>query len=203
MKIICIGRNYTDHAQELNNSIPKEPLFFLKPDTAIQPKGHPFFIPDFSSDIHYEVELVIKINKIGKHIEQKFAHKYYSEIGLGIDFTARDIQNQCKKNGLPWEKAKGFDGSAQISNNFIKISDLNIHNIPFSLKKNNKQVQSGNSKEMIFSFNNIISYVSKFYTLKIGDLIYTGTPSGVGSVKKGDRLEGYIKNQKMFNVIVK
>ena len=203
MKIICIGRNYIKHVEELNNSITKEPLFFLKPDTAIQPKGHPFFIPHFSENIHYEVELVIKINKIGKHIEEKFAHKYYSQIGLGIDFTARDIQEECKKKGLPWEKAKGFDGSAQISNNFIKISDLNIYNIPFSLKKNNKQVQSGNSKEMIFSFNTIISYVSKFYTLKIGDLIYTGTPSGVGSVKKEDRLEGYIKNQKMFNVIVK
>ena len=203
MKIICIGRNFPNHAKELGNKIPTEPLFFLKPETALQPKNHPFFIPDFSNNIQYEIELVLKINKTGKHIEEKFAHKYYSEIGLGIDFTARDIQNQCKKNGLPWEKAKGFDGSAQISNNFIKISDLNIHNIPFSLKKNNKQVQSGNSKEMIFSFNTIISYVSKFYTLKIGDLIYTGTPSGVGSIKKGDRLEGYIKNQKMFNVIVK
>ena len=203
MKIICIGRNYIEHAKELENTIPNEPLFFLKPETAIQPKGHPFFIPDFSQEVHYEVELVIKIEKTGKNIKKRFSHKYYSKIGLGIDFTARDIQKKCKKYGLPWEKAKGFDGSAQISNTFIKKSDLIQDNINFHLRKNGNQVQLGNSKNMIFSFDEIISYISKFYTLKIGDLIYTGTPAGVGSVKKGDYLEGYIEEQKMFKVFVK
>lgn len=203
MKVICIGRNYKSHTKELSNSIPKEPLFFLKPDTAIQPKGHPFFIPHFSNNIHYEVELVIKINKTGKHIEEKFAKNYYSQVGLGIDFTARDIQEDCKRHGLPWEKAKGFDGSAQISNNFIDISDINLNHITFSLKKNNKEVQLGNSKDMLFSFDNIISHISKFYTLKIGDLIYTGTPEGVGPVKAGDHLEGFIEERKMLNVFIK
>ena len=192
MKILCIGRNYAKHAQELGNSVPTEPLFFLKPETAIQPKGHPFFIPHFSNDIHYEVELVVKINKTGKHIEEKFAHKYYSEIGLGIDFTARDIQQECKAKGLPWEKAKGFDGSAQISSTFIEKSDLELDNITFSLNKNGKQVQLGNSSEMIFKFDKIIAYLSKFYSLKIGDLIFTGTPEGVGKVEKGDLLNGFI-----------
>tara|TARA_B100000676_G_C17610867_1_gene596758 strand:+ start:34 stop:645 length:612 start_codon:yes stop_codon:yes gene_type:complete len=203
MKIICIGRNYIEHAKELKNKIPKEPLFFLKPETAIQPKGHPFFIPDFSQMIHYEVELVIKIDRIGKHIQEQFAHKYYSKIGLGIDFTARDIQEECKKQGLPWEKAKGFDGSAQISRNFINKEDLDIHNIYFSLNHNGNEVQKGNSKDMIFSFDKIISYVSQFYTLKIGDLIYTGTPSGVGQVKIGDKLNGFINNKEVLKVLVK
>ena len=203
MKILCIGRNYAKHAQELGNTVPTEPLFFLKPETAIQPKGHPFFIPHFSNDIHYEVELVVKINKTGKHIEEKFAHKYYSEIGLGIDFTARDIQQECKAKGLPWEKAKGFDGSAQISNTFIEKSDLELNNIPFSLNKNGKQVQLGNSSEMIFKFDKIIAYLSKFYSLKIGDLIFTGTPEGVGKVEKGDFLNGFIGEQEMFKVLIK
>jgi acylpyruvate hydrolase len=203
MKIICIGRNYVNHAKELGNAIPIEPLFFLKPDTAIQPKGHPFFIPHFSDDIHYEVELVIRINKTGKHIEEKFAHKYYSQIGLGIDFTARDVQQECKAKGLPWEKAKGFDGSAQISRTFIDKSDLDLNNITFSLKKNDEQVQLGNSKDMCFNFDAIIAHLSKFYTLKIGDLIYTGTPEGVGSVQAGDQLKGFIGEQEMFKVIVK
>ena len=203
MKIICIGRNYFKHIQELENDVPLKPLFFLKPETAIQPKGHPFFIPDFSNEIHYEVELVIKIKKTGKHIEKKFAHKYFEEIGLGIDFTARDIQENCKEKGLPWEIAKGFDGSAQISNKFIKKDSFLNKNISFCLKKNNEIVQIGNSKEMIFSFEEIISYVSKFFTLKIGDLIYTGTPSGVGKVEKGDILNGFIEKEKILNVIVK
>jgi 2-keto-4-pentenoate hydratase/2-oxohepta-3-ene-1,7-dioic acid hydratase in catechol pathway len=203
MKIICIGRNYVNHAKELGNAIPIEPLFFLKPDTAIQPKGHPFFIPHFSDDIHYEVELVIRINKTGKHIEEQFAHKYYSQIGLGIDFTARDVQQECKAKGLPWEKAKGFDGSAQISRTFIDKSDLDLNNITFSLKKNDEQVQVGNSKDMCFNFDAIIAHISKFYTLKIGDLIYTGTPEGVGSVQAGDQLKGFIGEQEMFKVIVK
>ena len=203
MKIICIGRNYVSHAQELGNDIPNEPLFFLKPDTAIQPKGHPFFIPHFSNDIHYEVELVLKINKTGKHIEERFAHKYYDQIGLGIDFTARDIQEECKAKGLPWEKAKGFDGSAQISRNFIDKAELELNNITFSLEKNGEQVQLGNSKDMIFSFNKIIAHISKFYTLKISDLIYTGTPDGVGAVKSGDTLKGFIGEKEMFKVVIK
>ena len=203
MKIICIGRNYIKHVEELNNSTPKEPLFFLKPDTAIQPKGHPFFIPHFTENIHYEVELVIKINKIGNHIEEKYAHKYYSQIGLGIDFTARDIQEECKKKGLPWEKAKGFDGSAQISKVFLNKSDLKTTNIDFRLEKNGSTVQLGNSSDMIFSFEKIISYISKFYTLKIGDLIYTGTPSGVGRIEKNDILDGFIGNKKMLTVTIK
>ena len=203
MKIICIGRNYVNHAKELGNDMPSEPLFFLKPDTAIQPKGHPFFIPNFSNDIHYEVELVIRINKTGKYIEEKFAHTYYSQIGLGIDFTARDVQEKCKAKGLPWEKAKGFDGSAQISRNFIDKSDLDLNNISFSLQKNGGQVQQGNSKEMCFNFDTIITYISKFYTLKIGDLIYTGTPEGVGPVVAGDKLKGFIGEKEMFKVVIK
>jgi len=203
MKIICIGRNYIDHANELGNKIPKEPLFFLKPDTAIQPKGHPFFIPDFSEKIHYEIELVLKVCKNGKNIDEKFAHKYYQEIGLGIDFTARDIQEKCKELGLPWEKAKGFDGSAQISNRFIDKNELDLEDINFKLKLNNKIVQNGNSKNMIFSFDYIISFISKFYTLRTGDLIYTGTPSGVGKVNHGDRLTGYIEDTKKLTVDIK
>jgi 2-keto-4-pentenoate hydratase/2-oxohepta-3-ene-1,7-dioic acid hydratase in catechol pathway len=203
MKIICIGRNYVNHAKELGNDIPTEPIFFLKPATAIQPRGHPFFIPHFSNNIHYEVELVIKINKAGKHIEERFAHKYYDQIGLGIDFTARDIQEECKAKGLPWEKAKGFDGSAQIGRNFIDKADLELNNITFSLEKNGEQVQLGNSKDMLFSFNKIITYISKFYTLQIGDLIYTGTPEGIGPVKASDKLQGFIAEKEMFTVIVK
>ena len=203
MKIICIGRNYKNHAKELGNTVPKEPLFFLKPDTAIQPKGHPFFIPDFSNDVHYEVELVVKIDKAGKHIEEKFAHKYYSQIGLGIDFTARDIQEECKSKGLPWEKAKGFDGSAQISKIFIDKSNLDLNNISFSLDKNGEIVQKGNSADMIFHFNTIISYISRFYSLKVGDLIYTGTPARVGKVIAGDTLKGFIADKEILKVIVK
>ncbi|MAU36746.1 MAG: 2-hydroxyhepta-2,4-diene-1,7-dioate isomerase [Flavobacteriales bacterium] len=203
MKILCIGRNYIKHINELKNVVPTEPLFFLKPETAIQPKNHPFFIPHFSKNIQYEVELVIKIDKTGKHIEERFAHKYYSKIGLGIDFTARDVQEKCKEKGLPWEKAKGFDGSAKISNNFIDKSNLDIYNISFTLEKNGRIVQLGNSSEMIYDFDKIISYLSKFYTLKIGDLIYTGTPQGVGKVEKGDVLTGFIEDQSMFNVKIK
>ena len=203
MKIICIGRNYINHAKELGNTISSDPLFFLKPNTAIQPKGHPFFIPFFSNDIHYEVELVIKISKAGKHIEERFAHKYYSQIGLGIDFTARDIQQECKLKGLPWEKAKAFDGSAQISRIFIDKSALDLYNISFSLVKNSEQVQIGNSMNMCFNFDAIIAYISQFFTLKIGDLIYTGTPEGVGPVKAGDILKGFIGKEEMLKVLVK
>ena len=203
MKIICIGRNYVNHAEELGNTIPTEPLFFLKPETAIQPKGHPFFIPDFSNEIHYEVELVVKIDKIGKNIEEKFSHKYYNEIGLGLDFTARDIQEECQGKGLPWEKAKGFDGAAQISRTFINKSELDLNDISFRLEKNGEQVQVGNSKDMLFSFDAIIAHISKFYTLKIGDLIYTGTPEGVGKVEEGETLKGFIGDKEMFKIAVK
>ena len=203
MKIICIGRNYSEHAKELGNETPKEPVFFLKPDTAISPKGHPFFIPDFSNNVQYEVELVIRINRLGKHIEEKFAHKYYEQIGLGIDFTARDIQQEVKEKGLPWEKAKGFDGSAVISRKYLDKKELDLADLNFSLKKNGEIVQSGNTQQMLFKIDKIIAYISQFYTLKIGDLIYTGTPAGVGQVKPGDVLEGFIEEQKMFNVNVR
>ena len=203
MKIICIGRNYSEHAKELGNETTKEPVFFLKPDTAISPKGHPFFIPDFSNNVHYEVELVIRINRLGKHIEEKFAHKYYDQIGLGIDFTARDIQQEVKEKGLPWEKAKGFDGSAVISRKYLDKKELELADLNFSLKKNGEIVQSGNTQQMLFKIDQIIAYISQFYTLKIGDLIYTGTPAGVGQVKPGDVLEGFIEEQKMFKVKVR
>ena len=203
MKIICIGRNYLEHAKELGNKTPKEPVFFMKPDTAISPKGHPFFIPDFSNNVQYEVELVIRINRLGKHIEEKFAHKYYEQIGLGIDFTARDIQQVVKEKGLPWEKAKGFDGSAVISRKYIDKKELELADLNFSLKKNGSVVQSGNTQQMLFKIDQIIAYISKFYTLKIGDLIYTGTPAGVGKVNPGDILEGFIEEQKMFEVKIR
>ena len=203
MKIICIGRNYSEHAKELGNEKPKEPIFFLKPDTAISPKGHPFFIPYFSKNIQHEVELVVRINRLGKHIEEKFAHKYYEQIGLGIDFTARDIQQKMKEKGLPWEKAKGFDGSAVISREYVNKKYLKLDNLNFSLKKNKTVVQSGNTQQMLFNIDQIIAYISQFYTLKIGDLIYTGTPSGVGKVNPGDVLEGFIEEKKMFEVKVR
>jgi 2-keto-4-pentenoate hydratase/2-oxohepta-3-ene-1,7-dioic acid hydratase in catechol pathway len=203
MKIICIGRNYIEHAKELKNPVPENPVFFLKPDTSLLIKNRPFFYPDFSQDIHYETELVIKIKKNGRHIEEKFASGYYEEIGLGIDFTARDLQQHCKQKGLPWEIAKGFDFSAPISQ-FIKLEDLeNRNDIRFRLDLNGHTVQQGSSTEMIFSFDQIISYVSKFITIKMGDLIYTGTPAGVGPVKIGDQLAGYLETRKMLDFKVK
>ena len=203
MKIICIGRNYSEHAKELENETPKEPVFFLKPDTAISPKGHPFFIPDFSNNVQHEVELVVRINRLGKHIEERFAHKYYKQIGLGIDFTARDIQQEVKEKGLPWEKAKGFDGSAVISRKYVDKKDLKLDDLNFCLKKNETVVQSGNTQQMLFNIDQIIAYISQFYTLKIGDLIFTGTPAGVGQVNPGDVLEGFIEEQKMFEIKVR
>jgi acylpyruvate hydrolase len=204
MKIICIGRNYVQHAKELGNDVPSEPVFFLKPDTALLQKNSPFFIPDFSNEIHHEVEIVVKINRLGKNISEKFAHKYYDEIGLGIDFTARDIQHELKAKGLPWEKAKAFDGSAVLGKKFIPISDIdNVQNIGFSLQKNNEMVQNGNTNDMLFNFDQIISHVSKFFTLKIGDLIYTGTPSGVGTVAINDELKGFIGEAEIFKCKVK
>lgn len=204
MKIICIGRNYVQHAKELGNEIPQEPVFFLKPDTALLQKNAPFFIPDFSQDIHHEVELVVKINRLGKNINEKFAHKYYDEIGLGIDFTARDLQHQLKTKGLPWEKSKAFDGSAVLSKTFIAVEAIDkLDDIEFSLKKNGNKVQSGNSNEMLFNINSIIAHVSKYMTLKIGDLIYTGTPQGVGRVDINDELVGFIGDKEMLKCKIK
>jgi len=202
MKIICIGRNYADHAKEMKSELPTEPIFFFKPDLAIL-RGHKFYIPDFTNDLHYEVELVIKINRVGKHIDEKFAHKYYNQIGLGIDFTARDIQQECKTKGLPWEKAKAFENSAVLSKQFIDKSDLDLENIQFSLSKNDTVVQTGTSSDMIFTFDKIVAYISQFVTLKIGDLIYTGTPKGVGPVKIGDKLTGLIGDKNMFKIEVR
>ncbi|MFZ4785290.1 MAG: fumarylacetoacetate hydrolase family protein [Flavobacteriales bacterium] len=204
MKIICIGRNYSEHAKELGNAIPTEPVFFCKPDSAILPRSNPLYIPEWTQDLHYEVELIVKIDRLGKNIEEEFSARYYSSIGLGIDFTARDIQEEQKKKGLPWEKAKAFDGSAVVSKDFIALEDLaNRSNIRFSLKKNGEIVQSGQSSDMIFSFDQVIAHVSKYMTLKIGDLIYTGTPSGVGPVQIGDVLEGFLEEKKMFRVVIK
>lgn len=204
MKIICIGRNYAKHAEELNNPIPDEPVVFLKPDTAILLKKHPFFIPEHSNEVHHEVEVVVKINRLGKHIEPRFAHKYYDEIGLGIDFTARDVQAKCKEKGLPWEKAKAFDGSAAVSR-FFKLSALNkpITDIDFHLDINGSTVQKGNTKNMLFPVNEIIAHVSKYFTLKTGDLIFTGTPAGVGKVNRNDLLELYLEGERIFYFNVK
>ncbi len=203
MKIIAIGRNYQEHAKELNNPIPTEPVVFLKPDTALLKEGKAFYHPDFSNDIHYEVELIIKIGKEGKHITSKFARNYIEAIGLGIDFTARDLQQKCKEKGLPWEIAKAFDHSAPIGD-FIPVNEIpDLNAIQFSLKQNQIIVQNGNSADMIFSFDDIISYVSQRFTLKKGDLIFTGTPAGVGKINIGDLLEGYISDRKMLSVPVK
>lgn len=201
MKIICIGKNYINHAKEMGSDVPKKPLFFLKPDSSILPKKHPFFYPDFSQNIHYELELVIRINKLGKHIEKKFAPSYYSEVGLGIDFTARDLQETCKKNGHPWEIAKAFDHSAVVSQQFFSIKE--IGELFFELKKNGEPVQKGYARDMVFNFDEIINHVSKYMTLKIGDLIFTGTPEGVGPIKIGDHLEGFLNDKKIINLNIK
>lgn len=203
MKIICIGRNYAEHAKELKNDLPTEPVVFLKPDTALIPKKQPFFIPEFSKEVHFETELVIKIDRIGKHIAPKFAHKYFSEVSLGIDFTARDLQQSLKQKGLPWEKAKAFDGSAPVGKFVSKESLPSLDQLNFELKINGEQRQLGNTKDMIFSVEEIIAYVSKFFTLKIGDLIFTGTPAGVGKVEKDDLLEAFIGDNKVLKLQVK
>jgi 2-keto-4-pentenoate hydratase/2-oxohepta-3-ene-1,7-dioic acid hydratase in catechol pathway len=203
MKILAIGRNYVEHAKELNNPIPDEPVIFLMPETALIQKNQPFFYPDFSNDIHYEVELVLKINKLGKNIEEKFAHRYYDEIGIGIDFTARDLQQQLKSKGLPWEKSKCFDGAAPLGKFVGKDQLPPVNNISFTLEKNGELVQQGNSGMMINSFDAIIAHVSKFFTLKIGDLIFTGTPAGVGPVKIGDNLVAKIEGKELLKVPVR
>jgi 2-keto-4-pentenoate hydratase/2-oxohepta-3-ene-1,7-dioic acid hydratase in catechol pathway len=202
MKIICVGRNYVAHAQELQNEVPTSPLIFMKPQTAILKDGDAFYHPEFSKDIHYEGELVLRVCKTGKHIEEKFATKYYDQITYGIDFTARDLQDELKKKGQPWELAKGFDGSAALGE-FVGIEDFNKENIDFQTFLNGKMVQDGHSNLMIYSFDYIVSYVSKFFTLKQGDLIFTGTPAGVGSVKIGDKIEGFIEGKKLLECEVK
>jgi 2-keto-4-pentenoate hydratase/2-oxohepta-3-ene-1,7-dioic acid hydratase in catechol pathway len=203
MKLICIGRNYVKHIEELNNEQPTEPVIFIKPDSAILLKQHPFVIPPFSNDIHHEIEIIIKISKVGKYIDTKFAHKYYDEISVGIDFTARDLQDKLKAKGLPWEKAKAFDGSAVIGDFVSKTQFQSVDKLNFHLTKNNITVQNSNSELMLHKIDEIIAYVSQFFTLKIGDIIFTGTPEGVAAVSENDILEGFLENQKLFRVVVK
>jgi acylpyruvate hydrolase len=204
MRIFCIGRNYVEHIKELNNERPDEPVIFSKPDTALLRNNAPFFYPSFSSDIHHEVELVLHISKNGKNIEEKFSNRYFDSIGIGIDFTARDLQQKAKAKGLPWDIAKGFNGSAPISSQFISVADFkNLNDINFKLEINGQLRQQGNTNLMLFSFDFIIAYLSKFFTLKTGDLIFTGTPSGVGSVIAGDKLSAYIENDKLLEFEVR
>jgi 2-keto-4-pentenoate hydratase/2-oxohepta-3-ene-1,7-dioic acid hydratase in catechol pathway len=203
MKIICIGRNYADHISELNNERPSEPVIFMKPDTAILPKQFPFVIPEFTNDVHHEVEILVKINKVGKYIDAKFAHKYYDEIGLGIDFTARDLQTELISKGWPWEKAKAFDGSAIISDFLSKKNFSSLENINFELTNNGKAVQSGNTSLMLWKIDELIAYVSQYFTLRTGDVIFTGTPAGVAKVQPNDVLEGFIEGQQLFRIQVK
>ena len=203
MKIICIGRNYTDHIAELENEKPENPVVFLKPDTAILLKGQPFFIPEFSQDVHHEVEVLVRINRIGKHIQPKFASKYYDEISLGIDFTARDLQAQLKAKGLPWEKAKGFDGAAVVGKWIAKGELPPVDKLNFALNKNNETVQESNTALMLWKIDELIAYISQFFTLKIGDIIFTGTPAGVGPVAINDVLVGKLEGRELFNIMVK
>ena len=203
MKIIAIGRNYAAHAKELNNEIPTKPVIFLKPDTAVLKDNKPFYIPDFSSDIHFELEVVLKICKEGKHVAEKFASNYYDEIGLGIDFTARDIQNLHKEKGLPWELAKAFDNSAVISNFLPKSDFIDLYNLGFELKVNEQTRQNGHTSNLLFSFEKIIAFVSQYITLKKGDLIFTGTPEGVGQVKQGDHLAAWLEGKQLLDFHVK
>jgi len=203
MKLICIGRNYTAHIKELANERPEEPVVFMKPDSAILPKEQDFYIPEFSNDIHYEVEVLVKIKKVGKHIDKKFADSYYDEISLGIDFTARDLQSKLKEKGLPWEKAKGFDGAAVIGRWLPKTLFEDINNLNFSLLKNGKEVQKGNTGLMLWKVDELISYVSTYFMLKKGDIIFTGTPSGVGKIEANDYLSGVLEEREMFSLKIK
>lgn len=204
MKLICIGRNYAKHIEELDNERPEHPVVFLKPDSSILLSKHPFVIPPFSNDVHHEVEVLVKIKKIGKHIDEKFAATYYDEIGLGIDFTARDLQAQLKEKGLPWEKAKGFDGAAVIGIKWLPVSDFeSVDDISFRLESNGEVVQQGSTKEMLWKIDALISYVSQYFTLKIGDIIFTGTPAGVARVEENDKLKGFIGDTEMFSINVK
>ena len=197
MKIFCIGRNYLEHAKELNNAVPTKPLIFMKPPTALLLDNKPFYYPEFTKNLHHEIEVVLKISKNGKAIQPEFAHRYYDKIGLGIDFTARDVQDELKAKGQPWEIAKGFDNSAVLSD-FVDLKDFDATNISFQLHKNGEIVQKGTTKDLIFSFDTVVSYISQFFTLQQGDLIYTGTPEGVGAVKIGDKLEGFLEGKSMF-----
>ena len=203
MKIICIGRNYTNHIAELQNERPTEPVVFMKPDSAVLLKQHPFVLPEFSNEVHHEIELVVKINKVGKYIEPKFAHKYYDEISVGIDFTARDLQDQLKAKGLPWEKAKAFDGSAVIGEFVSKEQFTSLDDVNFELLKNGQVAQKGNSSLMLWKIDELISYVSQYFTLKIGDIIFTGTPKGVAKVTEGDVLEGFIEGKSIFKIQIR
>ena len=203
MKIICIGRNYTKHIEELQNERPEEPVIFMKPDSAVLLKQHPFIVPEFSDDIHHEIELIVKISKVGKYIDAKFAHKYYDEISVGIDFTARDLQQKLKDKGLPWEKAKAFDGSAVLGDFIAKNQFETLENLTFELTKNGETAQKGNSNLMLWKIDELIAYVSQFFTLKIGDIIFTGTPEGVAVVRTNDVLEGFLEGQKLFRIQVK
>ncbi len=204
MRIFAIGRNYAEHIKELNNERPDEPVIFTKPDTAVLRNNTPFYYPDFSKDVHYEVELVLRIAKEGKNIQEKFASKYYDAIGIGVDFTARDLQQKAKEKGLPWDIAKGFNGSAPISDKFIPVADFkNLADINFSLKVNDEIKQQGNTSLMLFNFDYIISYLSRFFTLRTGDLIFTGTPKGVGPVSVGNVLSAYIENEKLLEFEIK
>jgi len=201
MKIICIGRNYVNHISELGNEKPEEPVIFLKPDTALV-KEDDFYLPEFSNDVHHEIEVVVKMSKVGKYIDPKFAHKYYSEISVGIDFTARDVQQKLKEKGLPWEKAKAFDNSAVVGN-FIPVADLDVDNLELELLKNGALQQKGNTNQMLWKINELVAYVSQYFTLKTGDLIFTGTPSGVSKVQAGDVLEGFLQGQSLFKTNIK
>lgn len=203
MKIICIGRNYTKHIEELHSERPAEPVVFLKPDSAVLLKQHPFVIPEFSNEVHHEIELIVRINKVGKYIEPKFAHKYYDEISVGLDFTARDLQEKLISKGLPWEKSKAFDGSAVIGDFMSKKIFSSLESLNFELTNNGKTVQRGDSSLMLWKIDEIISYVSQFFTVKIGDIIFTGTPDGVAAVKPNDILEGFLENNKLFRIQVK
>ncbi|NDV46642.1 FAA hydrolase family protein [Paludibacter sp. 221] len=203
MKIIAIGQNYAEHNKELNSTNPTEPVVFMKPDSALLKSNKPFFIPDFTQELHYETELIVKINRLGKNIAPRFAHRYYSEIGLGIDFTARDLQRKLRAEGKPWEVCKAFDGSAVVGDFLPADKFPDIQNLQFYLDINGKTVQQGNTADMIFPVDELIAYISKFFTLKIGDLIFTGTPAGVGTVSINDRLEGYLMGNKMFSFLIK
>ena len=203
MKIICIGRNYADHIKELNNERPSDPVVFIKPDSSVLPKEQDFYIPEFTKDVHYEVEVLVKIKKVGKHIEEKFAHTYYDEVGLGIDFTARDVQSALKEKGLPWEKAKGFDGAAVVGKWLPKSNFKDLNNLNFSLSKNGEFVQQGNTSMMLWKIDEIIAYVSTYFMLKKGDIIFTGTPAGVGKIETNDYLSGKLENEELFTVKIK
>jgi len=203
MKILCVGRNYVEHVRELNNQVPAEPVIFSKPDSALLLKNKPFFIPDFAEEFHHEVELVVRISRLGKNIAAQFAHRYYDEVALGVDFTARDLQAKLKSKGLPWEKSKAFDGSAVLSKFISKDKFATMQDVNFRLDINGETRQKGNTNQMIFSIDELIAHVSQYFTLKIGDFIYTGTPAGVGPVKIGDRLQGYLEEDKMFDFLIK